>query len=46
MTQALGPDWQSLFELTAVGCSKPLFFTNKQTPFYQIDKTAASWKGE
>lgn len=45
MTQTLGADWRSLFDLSFVNAQKPSFFVKPNQTCYSIDPTTENQKG-
>ena len=46
MSQTLGDDWRTLFDLSVVNAQKPGFFKKNNSPFYEIDQNATTLKGK
>lgn len=46
MTQTLGEDWKTLFDLSFVNAQKPVFFNKPNQYCYSIDQTSENQKGD
>ena len=45
METTLGQDWQQLFDLNLANCQKPVFFRDKERPFYCVDESSPNMLG-
>ena len=45
MEATLGRDWQQLFDLNLANCRKPVFFLEKERPFYRVDESSQTMLG-
>jgi hypothetical protein len=46
MSQTLGEDWRTLFDLSFMNAQKPGFFRKVTQPCFKIDQTIANFKGK